>query len=147
MISLRHFCPRDAEAVRGALYPDRTADEAAAMIAAWNTCVYQGRYFETFAVLRDDAIVGQVSLSELSRSVVSAGVEITGAQRGKGFASEALSRLLKYASDRKYRLVLDQVRTDNPASIKLHEKLGFESDGYVYRNRRDHAIFLYIKPL
>jgi len=147
MVTLRHFDSKDAETIRSVLYPDMTANEAADMIEEWNACVYRGHYFEMFAVLCSNKLVGHASLYELSRSVISVGVEICSAERGKGFASEALSRLFEYAAEREYRLVFDQVRTDNPASIKMHNDLGFESDGYVYRNQRDHEIFIFIKFL
>lgn len=68
-------------------------------------------------------------------------------ERRKGAASEAISLLMRYASKKHYRIILDQVRKDNTASIRLHEKLGFESDGYVYRNQRDQEIVLYLKPI
>ena len=55
--------------------------------------------------------------------------------------------LIDSAASKGYRIMLDQVRKDNQASIKLHEKLGFESDGYTYRNQKNNEIILYIKPL
>ena len=42
--------------------------------------------------------------------------------------------MLEYAAKKGYKIILDQVRKDNLASIRLHKKLGFESDGYVYLN-------------
>ena len=45
------------------------------------------------------------------------------------------------------RILLDQVRRDNAASIRLHEKLGFETDGYGYRNQKGREVVLYLKPL
>ena len=41
------------------------------------------------------------------------------------------------ASGLGYRILVDQVREDNAASIGLHEKLGFESDRYAYKNKKD----------
>ena len=65
--------------------------------------------------------------------------------RGKYFEMFAL--LMQYAAEKGYRIVQDQVRRDNAASIRLHEKLGFESDGYVYRNQRNQEVVLYLKQI
>ena len=42
---------------------------------------------------------------------------------------------------------MDQVRPDNLASVRLHEKLGFESDEKIYRNRKGHDVLIFVKPL
>lgn len=147
MITLRHFSPDDAEVIHNNLYPDMAIADITEMITEWNSFVHDGRYFEMFAVISDDRIVGNVSLYEHNQSVASTGIEIYQAERKKGFASDALALLMKHASEKGYRILLDQVRKDNHASIRLHEKLGFESDGYVYRNQRDYEVVLYAKPL
>ena len=147
MVTLRHFLPEDARSVRNNLYPDMTEAQIRDMIADWNTCLWKGRYFEMFAVVSDQRIVGCVSLYEHSRSMVSAGAEIYRTERRKGYASEAYCLLMAHAARKGYRLVLDQVSTDNPASIRLHEKLGFEKDDSIYINRRGHDVFLYLKLL
>ena len=147
MVTLRHFTREDAEPVRAGLYPDMTGADIRAMIDAWNTRVYQGRYFEMFAVLSGQGIVGCASICGRSRSIASLGIEIFAAERGKGFASEALAILSEYVAEKGYRMILDQVRADNAASVRLHEKLGFETDGCVYRNRKGHEVVLYMKPV
>ncbi|WP_081373827.1 GNAT family N-acetyltransferase [Butyrivibrio fibrisolvens] len=58
-----------------------------------------------------------------------------------------MADLLKYASEKGYHIMLNQVRKDNLASMRLHEKLGFESDGYSYRNQKNKEVFLYLKLL
>ena len=147
MISLRHFSREDAESIRGNLYPDMTITDIMDMIDAWNSQLFHGHYFEMFAIVSGGQIAGSASLSERTRSIVSAGVEVYHHERGKGFGSEAVSLLLQYASEKGYRVMLNQVRKDNSASIRLHEKLGFETDGYVYRNQRNHEVVLYLKLL
>lgn len=147
MITLRHFTTDDAEIIHNNLYPDMSTADITEMITEWNSCVHDDRYFEMFAVIADDRIVGHVSLYEHSQSIASTGIEIYHAERKKGFATDALALLMDHASEKGYRIILDQVRADNHASIRLHEKLGFESDGYIYRNQRDHEVVLYAKPL
>ena len=147
MITLRHFAPEDAPFVSSELYPGMEEAEAVSMIDEWNTCVYQGQYCEVFAVVYDGKIVGFVSLYEHSRSVASVGAEICRAEQGKGFATEAVAALADLAAQKGYRVLLDQVRPENRASIRLHETLGFESDHYIYRNQRNHDVFLFVKPV
>ena len=147
MTELRHFRPEDAEIVRRSLYPDADDAEAAGLIDEWNAGVWQGKPFEMLAVLSGGRIVGQASLLEHSPSVVSAGIEISAAERNRGLGTGALAALISLAKEKGYRIMLDQVRWDNRASIRLHEKLGFESDGCVYRNRQDREVILFIKPL
>ena len=117
------------------------------MIDEWNSLVCCGKYFEMFAIVSDDKIAGYVSLYEHSKTVASIGAEVIAEERRKGAASEAISLLMRYASEKRFRIILDQVRRDNTASIRLHEKLGFESDGYIYRNQRGQETVLYLKPI
>ncbi len=147
MITLRHFSRQDAETVRERLYPDADAGEAAGLIDEWNAGVWQGRPFGMFAVLSEGRLVGQASLLEHSPSVVSAGIEICGAERNRGLGTGALAALISLAREKGYRVMMNQVRADNRASIRMHEGLGFESDGYVYRNRQDREVILFIMPL
>ena len=147
MITIRRFVHEDAESLQKTLYPDMSIDVIIKMIDEWSTCVCNGRFFEIFAIISDEKVVGYVSLYEHSKTVVSAGAEVVAEERCKGAASEAVSLLIQYAAGKHYRIILDQVRKDNAASIRLHEKLGFESDGYVYRNQRNQEVVLYLKPI
>ncbi len=147
MLELRHFTRQDAAFLQTSLYPGIAAEEALRLIEAWDTCLYQNRYFEMFAVTCDSAPIGCASLFEHSPSVVSAGIEIIDSEQNKGYGAQALAKLIDLARQKGYRVMLDQLRRDNRASIRLHEKLGFESDGYIYRNQKNHETLLYIKPL
>ena len=147
MIVFRHFLEQDAGFICGNLYPDLTTDGAVAMIHEWNSGIHQGRYFEMFAVLSGNEIVGYASLLEHSHSTVFAGIEILRTEQNKGFGAQTLATLIDLAASKGYRIMFDQVRADNLASIKLHEKMGFESDKYIYRNQKNKEIILYIKPL
>ncbi len=147
MTVLRRFVPADAETIQKNQYPDMTAEEIERMIADWNRGVYENRRFEMLAVIEDGRIAGCASLTERSQNVVSFGIEIFAEERGKGIASNVMPLLLEKAEEAGYRVVLDQVRTDNAVSIRLHEAFGFEPDGYVYRNKRDREVVLYLKLL
>lgn len=146
-VSLRHFAAEDAPVLREKLWPDMTLEALADMIGEWNTLTFEGRYFEMFAVQSGDRVVGTVSLYEHTASVVSLGAEIFEGERRKGHAAAASALALERAAARGWRIAQDQVRADNAASIRLHEALGFETDGYVYRNQRGQEVLLYLKAL
>ncbi|MBQ9459436.1 MAG: GNAT family N-acetyltransferase [Oscillospiraceae bacterium] len=146
-VTLRHFTRGDIPALRAELWRDASEDELLRMIADWNTLTHDGKYFEMFAVVRGGAVAGTASLYEHTASTVSLGAEIFESERGKGCAFEALQLLMAHAREKGFRIAQDQVRADNAASIRLHEKLGFETDGYVYRNQKGREVVLYWKAL
>jgi len=147
MVTIRSFTQEDASFIQQNLYPDMSLSDISDLIDAWHTCIYDGKYFEMFAVLSDESMVGFVSLLEHSKHIASLGAEIIPMARGKGVASNAITLLMQYAAEKEYQVLLDQVRADNVASIRLHHKLGFESDGYVYKNQRGRDVVLYIKTI
>ena len=71
---LRKFQPSDQALV--ALRFGRSPEEASRLIHEWNTGSYQGRYFEMYAVVHDETVVGTISLCARSKSVISIGPEI-----------------------------------------------------------------------
>ena len=147
MITLRHFTENDAELLQANQLYNKSKEEILSLINEWKTNSYNGKYFEMFAVVNDTTIVGSISLYEHSTSVASIGVEIFADQRRHGYAADAMRLLLTYAREKGYKIIQQQVRTDNRSSIRLHEKLGFETDGYVYVNKKGHDIILYLKAL
>ncbi len=147
MVTLRRFTRDDAGILREKQAPDMTEDGLAALIDEYNVGSWRGKRFEMLAVVSDGDVVGSVSLLEHSRSVVSLGPEIFPAERRKGYAGEAMRLALARAAELGFRIVLQQILTDNEASLRLHEKLGFESDGYRYRNAKDREVVLYLKAL
>lgn len=146
-ILMRHFEHKDIKIIQDKLYPDHSEIAIGDLITEWNSGACQGRFFEMFAIESDNKIVGYVSIYGKSRSIASAGIEIFAEERKKGFAYYAMAELLKYASEKGYHIMLNQVRKDNLPSMRLHEKLGFESDGYTYRNQKNKEVFLYLKLL
>lgn len=147
MVSLRHFEYADAAALRKAGYGDLSAEQLRDMVDAWNRLEYHGRYFEMFAVVHDDQIVGMISLYQHSDSVVSIGPEIFPAFQRRGFAKEAMRLALETAKKKGCRIAAQQVRSDNQPSIALHKSLGFETDAYGYINKKGDEVFLFLKAL
>lgn len=58
------------------------------------------------------------------------GVDIAAEHRGQGYAGEAIILVLKYYFEElRYPKVTVPAHANNPASIRLHEKLGFQKEG------------------
>ena len=144
MINIRHFTEHDAEIIQQKQYQDTPITDIRKMISEWETNTFDGKYFEMFAITADNTIVGSVSLYEHSKSIVSVGVEIYADQRRNGYAAEGMRLNMNHARDLGYRIIQDQVRTDNQASIALHSSLGFETDGYVFKNAKNKDVILFL---
>ena len=147
MITLRHFALYDAATIKKKRYPDKALTEIEKLIREWNKKTYSGRRIEMMAIVHNDEIVGFCSWFEHSKSVVSFGVDVWEGERKKGYAFMALTQLQIYVREKGFAIVKDQVRADNIASIRLHEKLQFETDGYVYKNQKGGNVLLYLKSL
>jgi Sortase and related acyltransferases len=145
MIGLRKCGLSDSEWIASRFH--LPAEKAESLLAEWNAGSYQGSYFEMFAVQCDDTVVGTVSLYGHSQAIVSIGPEIFEEFRRRGFAKAAMTEAMRIARERGFEIVLQQVRTDNGASIRLHEALGFEKDNYTYTNRNGNEVFLYLKTI
>ena len=143
-VSLRAFTVQDTLSIRQKQYPEMPEAEIRSMIAEWETKSFQGKYFEMLAVTANGAVVGSASLMEHTKSVASIGVEVYPDERRKGYASEAMRRMMDRAGTLGYRVIQDQVRADNKASIALHNALGFETDGTRYKNRKGNEVLIYL---
>lgn len=124
-----------------------TVEDTRKLLTKWKEKEFDGRYFEMFAVVRDDEIVGSISLYQHSKNVVSCGPETFACYQRQGVAQTAMRLAMEYAKKKGYGLVLQQIRVDNYASIELHKKIGFETDGYVYKNRKGNDVLIFIKLL
>ena len=91
----------------------------------------------------------QLSKCFTSHMVLPAGkvIKIFGKYRRKGYGYDAMNRALEFAKEKGYRIASAQIRTDNKASISLHNKVGFETDYYEYVNGRGNKIYLFLKVL
>ena len=98
-----------------------------------------------FAIESEGRIVGNISLFAKAERIASVGIEVFPEERRKGFAAEAMDLLSQIAHNRGYELLLDQIRTDNEASLRLHKKLGFEDCNVLYRNSKGNEVVQYLK--
>jgi RimJ/RimL family protein N-acetyltransferase len=86
--------------------------------------------------------VGTISTHATNRRVGSFayGLFVDEEHRGRGYASEAVILLLRYFFEElAYQKVTVTVYACNPASIALHEKLGFQLEGRVRRMVYTHG--------
>ena len=144
---LRNFCEGDIPDLQKNGCGDMDYQALRDLTAEWNQKTHKDRYFEAFAVHADEELVGIVSLYQITGFAVSVGIEIFTVHLRKGHAARAVDEALKIAQEKGYTLAMNQVRTDNVASIALHKKLGFETDGYEYQNRRGQSVCLWLKSL
>ena len=143
MLTLRKFEVMDTEIIASRLNLD--LDGAKNLINEWNTRIFNGNYFEMFAIINNDTVVGMISMYEHSKSVISIGPEIFEEYRRQGFAKYAMEKVISIAQRKQYAIVLQHVRINNEASIKLHESLNFEKDNSIYKNKKGNDIYLYLK--
>lgn len=147
MITLRNFLDSDAPIFQEKHSKHLSIEEIRDMFRKWNVKEYEGKYFEMFAIVKDEEIVGRISLYQHSENVISCGPEIFEGYCRLGFAKEAMMLAMDIAKSKGYKVVMQQIRADNVASIALHNSLGFETDGYVYRNKKGNEVLIYIKVL
>ncbi len=145
MLELKPISEADTELLM-AKY-NMSLESTSKLIMQSSSELYEDKFFKMFVVLNEQVCVGMISLYEHSSSIVSIGPDIFKKYRQRGYATEAMKAAMDIARAKGYKIVCQQIRTNNNASIKLHTKLGFETDNYVFRNRNNNEIVLYIKSL
>ncbi|MBO5213109.1 MAG: GNAT family N-acetyltransferase [Clostridia bacterium] len=146
MITLRHFNKNDIPELKNNMFVGKTDEEIISVLSEWDNLEFKGKYSEFFAVICNERIVGYVSLYQHNDYIISVGPEIFLEYRRKGYAYEALKQAYDYAKGKGYKVATAQVRNNNIASIKLHEKLGFVLDCEMI-NRHGNEVYIYIKLL
>ncbi len=140
---LKNFKPEDAPVLQKNRYPYMSVAEIKDMITQWNQKQDGNRYFEMFAIWHNEEIVGMISMYGLLLDTISIGPEIFAEHRRNGYAKGAMEIALETAKAKGYRLVSQQIRTNNLASIALHTSLGFETDGVTYLNAKGNEVCTY----
>lgn len=144
MVNLRNFTEKDVAELQRKKYRNITENEIIEMIREMNTHIYSDKYFEMFAVVDEDEIVGMISLYEQSKSVISCGPEIFEDYRRRGYGYEALTSALTIAWEKGYKIAVAQIRVDNAASIALHKKAGFEMN-HEYINAKGNKVLFMLR--
>ena len=96
------------------------------LVGIWNENIYQGRYFEVFLITSDDNNIGLISIYEIADDTISIGITIDKLHWNKGYGTEAFRYTLIKCKDLGYSNVESSTLADNSASIKIHEKNGFQ---------------------
>lgn len=146
MVALRNFTD-DVFVLQKNQYQSMESKEIQKMISEWNKKEFQDKYFEMFAIINNSIVVGSISLYQHSKSVISFGVDVFEGYRKCGFGKEAMRLAMDNAKRQEYKIVSQQIRTNNIASIALHQSLGFETNDYTYINKRGNEVVIYLKSL
>ena len=147
MITLRNFTLDDAMEFQQKQSKNMPINDVKSLLTKWQEKEFEGKYCEMFAVINDEEIVGMISLYQHSENVISCGPEIFERYRKQGMGMEAMILAMKIAKNKGYKLMSQQIRVNNTASIALHKKLGFETDEYIYKNRHNNDVQIFIKLL
>jgi RimJ/RimL family protein N-acetyltransferase len=90
----------------------------------------------------DGEPVGSIATHDCSprNGTFSYGIDIAAEHQRKGYASEAIRMVLRYYFDElRYQKVTIMAHSDNEASIRLHENLGFQREGTLRRMAYTHG--------
>ena len=147
LIILRNFLDSDVTIFQEKHSKHLSVEQIKDLFQQWNKKEYEGKYFEMFAIVKDEDIVGRISLYQHLENVISCGPEIFQGYCRQGFAKKAMTLAMDIAKTKGYKVVMQQIRKDNVASVALHNSLGFETDGYVYRNKKGNEVVIYLKTL
>ena len=142
-ITLRNFCADDCGFLAAHFRPGMRKSEAMALVDEWGQKRYRGAYFEMFAIVCDHAPVGWISLYDKhGDSTVGIGFEVIESEQRKGYCYQAVQLAFAYAKSLGYTAVISQVRKNNAASLRLHEKCGFAVTGECVTSRGNEAVWL-----
>ena len=145
-IKLRKFNTEDAYLLKKYQFRQMDINEIKDIIALWNRNLYNGRYCEVFAAEYHDALSGWFSMAELPNGSISIGPTVFEPYRRKGIAFSVMQNLLFTAKRNGYSTAEAQIRINNAASIKLHEKLGYIQIKKI-TNRNGNEVYIYMKKL
>jgi RimJ/RimL family protein N-acetyltransferase len=147
-IRLRGIEPEDAEVFHTWNLDSETArlvdfmqpPESLAGVKAWTQKVASARMqddkFEAAMENEEGVLVGIINTHAIDRRVGAFryGLAVRPEYRGRGYASEAIILVLRYYFEElRYQKVNATVYSYNPASMRLHEKLGFLLEGRLRR--------------
>lgn len=145
IMQLRNFEKQDASILADKMYGNLSVEQIEDMIRRWNTKQYDGKYFDMFAVVTSDVIVGMLSLYKIKEKTLHIGPVIFPEFRKKGFAKAAMTLAFDVAKKMGFCTISQQIRTDNVASVALHRSLGFEIVGTPFVNAKGNEVCIYEK--
>ena len=156
MLSYRNLSENDCDFIlerwvgHSSVFRESCKDELLAKIKDMNKKQYNGNYNEWFGLLNDNVLVGSFSFyqreMDIPENAVWFGIEIDRENRGKGFGTQAVFMAFDIAKEKGFDKILSQTGTDNIASIKLHEKCGFEIIEKTV-NSKGNEVYNFLKTL
>lgn len=146
-VELRRFRPEDAEAFAAyrsvpevALYQSWDApvslDSARATVARFAAGdPLQAGWFQ-YAITVDGVLIGDIGLNTFDNlRQADLGFTLAPAYQGKGYATEAVSALLKHVfTERDLQRISAECDARNTSSARLLERLGFQQEGFRPQN-------------
>lgn len=142
MITLRPINKNDINLLDLVSFATMSYEDRLKMIEESLESLHDGNYFELLLAFDGDSFIGYMNLYAHSEHIISCGPEIATEHRRKGYAYEAEKLALAYAKEKGFTVAVAYIREDNTASIKLHEKLGFELDSNIIRNNKNMLLFI-----
>jgi RimJ/RimL family protein N-acetyltransferase len=118
------------------VWPPTSEASVRAWAEAQSLRKFENETFHWVIVDGEGAPVGSISTHDCNPryGTFSYGIDVAPGHQRKGYASEAIRLVLRYYFEElRYQKVSVPVHSDNEASIRLHEKLGFQLEG---RQRR-----------
>ena len=121
MISLRNFTLDDSIEFQQKRRLHMPLEEIKAMFAQWEEKTHEGKYFEMFAIIKDEKIVGMISLYQHSASVISCGPEIFECYRKQGIAVEAMILAMDIAKNNNIKAQTKTVIAGGNNASQIHK--------------------------
>lgn len=146
MLKLQEIKKQDRDTLKGTTYESMANDEWEKLIFESSSHLHDNRYFELFKVIDGNTVIGFMNLYAHSLHIISCGPEIKPQYRKQGYAYQAESLALEASKALGYTIAVAYIKETNIASIRLHEKLGFEQD-ITFVNAHKKEMRLYIKAL
>lgn len=120
------------EAVRNSTATFDTEPRTAAEQARW--LKEHSAPYAVLVAVRDGEVAGWASLSLFRpkpayRHTAEDSVYVRSHSRGRGVGAALLARLLEVAAENGFHSVIALIAGDNPASVRLHRRLGFRRAG------------------
>lgn len=145
-MELRSITKKDIKCLDGFSYGKMTLEEKQKMIEESVEGLHDGKYFEMFLVFQGNKCIGVMNVCSHTDCIVSIGPEILESERHKGYGFEAMIAVCSLMCEKDYTIAVADVVSDNIASIKLHEKLGYEKER-TYKKEDGKEAHLYLRTL
>ena len=142
-LSLSPLASEDVPFLTGTGYASMPEKAKQKMLSDSQAKRYSDRnFFEIFSLREGNDVIGFVSLYSKEPGFVRIGLDIRKQYRHQGYGTRSAEPIAKLLAEKGFVTIRNTVRTDNEASIRLHEKLGFTlADQYTTDKGRSVYVF------